>query len=359
MISTTERNLDLFWKKHFDQWLEPFWKTTTPGLCFQVYQNGNLFFEYQGGEIFPYYDLASLTKVLFTVPAMMLSVQRGFCSPTTKVKEILSWWPHSETKIVDILTHSAGLVWWKPFYQDLVREPDIRKRWELLRQDIQSSPLVPSDKAVYSDVGFLTLGLLLEAMWSLTLPEIWERVKSTFAPGSTLHWNRPGAPLFPVLDYAPTEVCEWRGRRMQAEVHDENAWALGGLSSHAGLFGNCSDVASVFLHVRAAYFDLNHPLHQIVRQFAQRQIPTEKGDWALGYVVPTPGNSTSGQFFSARSIGHTGFTGTSAWWDPERDLLVVILSNRVYYGREKREFAKLRPLLHDEIVSLLRRDERN
>lgn len=346
------------WKTHFDQWLEPFWQTATPGLCFEVYQGGQLYSSYCGGEVFPYYDLASLTKVLFTVPSMMLTYQRGLWTIDSRVCEFLPWWPHSQTKIVDILTHSAGLLWWKAFYQDLIKFPEGAARWEQLRLEIQNCPLGDISKAVYSDVGFLTLAFLMQQLWQKSLPEIWTLVKQEFAPQSNLHWIRPGAPQFPTEDYAPTEMCPWRGRRVRAEVHDENAWSLGGLSSHAGLFGNCSDVASVFLAFRQAYFDMSHPLHKTVRFFMQRQIPPERGDWAMGLVIPTPGSSTSGQYFSSSSVGHTGFTGTSAWWDPEKDLLVVILSNRVYLGRDKREFAKLRPLLHDEIVSLLRRDER-
>lgn len=352
------KEIALAWQKHFDQWLEPFWDTSTPGLCFEVYQKGELLFNYQGGHYYPFYDLASLTKVLFTVPAMMTAMQKGWWTQDSKVVEFLEWWPHPQTKIIDLLTHTSGLVWWKPFYQDLAKEPELALRWEILRKDIEQSPLAEPGKAVYSDVGFLSLAFIMQKMWERSLPRIWESLKKDFSPDSSLHWIPPGNAPFMTDRYAPTEECSWRGRRVQAEVHDENAWALGGLSSHAGLFGNCSDVASVFLTFRKAYFDLTHPLHKVVRLFVQRQVPAEVGDWAMGFVVPTLGNSTSGQFFSPTSVGHTGFTGTSAWWDPERDLLIVVLSNRVYYGRDKREFAKLRPLLHDEIVSLLRRDER-
>lgn len=346
------------WQKHFDQWLLPFWETATPGLCFEIFQNGKSMFRYHGGESYPFYDLASLTKVLFTVPALMIASKRGLWNPESHLNDFLEWWPHPQTKIIDVLTHSSGLVWWKPFYQDLVKEVDIPKRWEMLRQDIQSSPLVNSPKAVYSDVGFLSLAFLLEKLFNNSLENIWKEVKSEFSPESQLHWLKTGNADTVVEDYAPTELCPWRGRRIQGEVHDENAWALGGISCHSGLFGTTTDVGSVFLNIRKAYFDWAHPYHKTVRYFTQRQLPSSKGDWALGFVLPTPGSSTSGQYFSPLSIGHTGFTGTSAWWDPERDLLIVILSNRVYYGREKREFAKLRPLLHDEIVSLIRRQER-
>jgi CubicO group peptidase (beta-lactamase class C family) len=314
---------------------------------------------YKGGQHYPYYDLASLTKVLFTVPAMMLAFERKLWNLEASVQHYLSWWPHSQTKIVDLLTHSSGLVWWKPFYQELAALPSLEERWEWLRRDIIQSPLNEPGKAVYSDVGFLSLAFLLKEMFAQPLPKIWEGVKAEFAADSQLHWIEPGHSAHPISAYAPTELCPWRGRRIQGEVHDENAWALGSLSTHAGLFGHCADAAAVFLKIREYFFDNTHPMHNTVRLFMQRQIPVEQGDWAMGFVLPTTGASSSGRFFSPRSIGHTGFTGTSIWWDPERDLMIVIVSNRVFYGRDKREFAKLRPLLHDEIVSLWRRVERN
>lgn len=386
------------WKTHFDQWLKPFWGRATPGLCFEVYRGGRLWAQYQGGETYPLYDLASLTKVLFTVPALMRAHANGWWTTETLVKEILPWWPHEKIKIVDILTHSSGLLWWKPFYQDLIHEATLSGRWQLLQKELESSVLQPSSKSVYSDVGFLSLAFVLEGLWKRPLLEIWKEVKSEFAPQSGLHWRTTplrlsfeGSPReersssssssspdtfkgsspqeaarasiaeasADVALYAPTEHCPWRGRRIRGEVHDENAWTLGGVSSHAGLFGNCQDAAQVFLTFREAALNPLHPLHATVNLFTKRQTPPEQGDWGLGFVLPTPGQSTGGQYLSPHSVGHTGFTGTSVWWDLDKDLLIVILSNRVFLGREKREFAKLRPLLHDEIILMLERSERN
>lgn len=356
-----------------DQWLSPYWQTATPGLSLEVYQEGQKVIGYQGGEAYPYYDLASLTKVLFTVPAMMIAKHKGWWHSENRVAEILPWWAHSQTKIVDILSHRAGLLWWKDFYKELEKEPLVSERWSLLQKDLQASPIETPTKSVYSDLGFLTLAFLLQKFWSDNqlkshhpLASIWEQVKREWAPQSTLHWiatgekdqsqyKRPSQTLFPRTDYAPTEHCPWRGRRLQGEVHDENAWILGGLSTHAGLFGNPSDVASVFLKFRSIHRDASHPMHSTVEEFMQRQMEKGMADWALGLMMPTRGTSSSGHYFSEKSLGHTGFTGTSVWWDPEADLIVVILSNRVFYGREQREFAKLRPLLHDKIVEHLKR----
>lgn len=393
-----------------DLWLAPYWKTATPGLSLEVYQAGEKVIAYQGGEFYPYYDLASLTKVLFTVPAMMIAHHKKWWQAETRVSDVLSWWPHPQTKVVDLLCHNSGLLWWKAFYKDLEKQSSLSKRWQLLQEDLKIAPIEAPTKSVYSDLGFLTLSFLLQKLWSQSqsfpisqaqsspslqsqnlpsshsqnstmfqlqtqlqpqsesnpLSSLWEQVKSEFAPESTLHWigtgekenshyKIPSHTLFPHTYYAPTELCPWRGRRLQGEVHDENAWILGGLSTHAGLFGNPSDVSSVFLKFRAIHQNPSHPMHFTMQTFMQRQTPKEKGDWALGLMMPTPGVSSSGQYFSEKSLGHTGFTGTSVWWDPEADLLIVLLSNRVYYGREQREFAKLRPLLHDRIVEHLLR----
>lgn len=341
-------------KKELNQWLEPFWQTATPGLALEVYSKGKNVFSYQGGQTYPYYDLASLTKVLFTTPAMMMAYQQKLWTLDSLVQEYLPWWPHPQTKIIHLLSHTSGLIWWKPFYEGLVKISGLQDRWGLLKEELKNANLELTSKAVYSDVGFLTLAFILESLWSMPLLKIWELWQNENVKNTSLHWIaldplREPVRRFPLNHYAPTEVCPWRGRRIQGEVHDENAWSLGGVSTHAGLFGSVKDVSNVFLFYRQAYLNESHPWHPTLKLFTQRQIPEASGDWALGFMMPTVGGSSSGHFFSPQSIGHTGFTGTSVWWDPERDFIVALLSNRLFYGRSQREFAKLRPLLHDKL----------
>ena len=144
-------------------------------------------------------------------------------------------------------------------------------------------------------------------------------------------------------------------KRLQGEVHDDNTWGLGGISSHAGLFGSIDDLAGFGLQLRA---QIRGEAGARVGQataglFTQRAIPREAGDWALGFMMPALQGASCGRHFSERSIGHTGFTGTSLWYDPDRDLLVSILSNRVFGGRENKAFLTLRPQMHDWIVEHL------
>lgn len=364
-------------KQELDQWLKPYWEIATPGLCLEVYSQGKNVFSYQGGAPYPYYDLASLTKVLFTVPAFMMSYKQNLWTFETRVQQIISWWPNSTTKITDLLTHTSGLIWWKPFFKSFENIQSVSDRWDFLKEELvkselmsiqesklknQNSQIEVLQSSVYSDVGFLVLAFVIEKLWSLPLIKIWDLwiqeinnqpLKINLNKNS-LHWiflnsnSHPHRP-FPLLDYAPTEFCSWRGRRIQGEVHDENAWILGGVSTHAGLFGSVKDVADIFLFYRFALLNSHYDWHNVIKLFTQRQMTESQGDWALGFMMPTKGKSSSGMFFSPQSIGHTGFTGTSVWWDPVRDFIVIFLSNRLFYGREQREFAKLRPILHDKL----------
>jgi CubicO group peptidase (beta-lactamase class C family) len=140
-------------------------------------------------------------------------------------------------------------------------------------------------------------------------------------------------------------------------VHDDNAWAFGGLSTHAGLFGSIDDLGwfALFMRSELKGYAKTSVKPKTAQFFASRSLPPGKGDWALGYMMPTPGNSSAGNYFSPFSIGHTGFTGTSLWYDPQADLSIAILSNRVFYGRENKEFATLRPQIHNWIIEGMKR----
>ena len=184
---------------------------------------------------------------------------------------------------------------------------------------------------------------------------LWERTAERLA----LHdvFFHPGnRPIHARHRYAPTERCPWRRRVMQGEVHDENAWALAGVAPHAGLFASLEGVSDWGLKLRAGCLALQSsrfPSSAMVRRFTGRRVPRAIGDWGLGFMKPSLGRATCGRYFSASSFGHTGFTGTSLWFDPVQDLLVVILSNRVHPTRKNQRFTEVRPLLHNWICELL------
>lgn len=329
-----------------------------PGLQVQVHQSGRKICDIAVGDSFAYYDLASLTKPFFTVAALMKAFDEGKWGLETRVADLLPWFPHRDVLIVHCLTHTSGLPWWHDFYKHLDLSKTIEERWKSLNVMIRELPREKPEKAVYSDVGFLVLAGCLEALEGAPLLEVWNRLKESFYPRLTTLDFHPGN-IVPhaAKYYAPTERCPWRGKLIQGEVHDDNAWALGGVSTHAGLFGSVDDVSWAGLFLRSQLLGISRIQVKLktAKLFMGRALPLGKGDWAMGFMMPTPGSSSSGDYFSPYSIGHTGFTGTSFWFDPSSDLLIVILSNRVFLGREIREFVSLRPQIHNWIIEGLRR----
>jgi CubicO group peptidase (beta-lactamase class C family) len=143
---------------------------------------------------------------------------------------------------------------------------------------------------------------------------------------------------------------------MRGQVHDENTWSLKGVAPHAGLFGTLDDLSKWGLLLRSAMRGKNSKhfaSSPTVKLFTHRAISRTRGDWALGFMLPGKDTPSAGPHFSAQSVGHTGFTGTSIWYDPKRDLLVTIVSNRVHPTRENKEYITLRPRLHSLIVEEL------
>lgn len=333
-------------------------KDVTPGVLVRAYQSGKLIVDVSVGQTYAYYDLASLTKIVFTVQAMMKAFDLGLWKMGDQVKSFLPWFPDEKVLIRDLLTHTSGLPWWIPIYQEIPQDLNSDNKWNWLQQKIKITPLESYGQCVYSDVGFWVLGFVLMKIYQSPLNQVWKNIKSEFYPASTFEFNENNEPSFDKNLYAPTEQCPWRGRRIQGEVHDENAWALGGISTHAGLFGSIDDLGWYSLHLRSQLMGI---ARYSVKQktavlFSKRALSESVGDFALGFMMPTPGHASCGVYFSRNSFGHTGFTGTSLWYDPAQDLSVAILSNRVLYGRENKKFAQeLRPEIHNWIIDAIRR----
>lgn len=344
-------------EEYLKEKLEPELAAAAPGVMIQVFVKGQKKAEVSLGSTYAYYDLASVTKMIFTVQAMMLAFDRGLWDLKTKISDIMPWFPHKDVLIRDLLTHSSGLVWWLPFFERVDMQSSELNRWTEGARLIRDLNLENSSISVYSDVGFITLGHLLEFMYDRTLLETWDEIKALFYPKSTLNFHPHNRPVMKSSLYAPTERSEWRGKIIQGEVHDDNAWSFGGVSTHAGLFGSVDDVSAFGLFMRSQLLGLSKPMikQKTAKLFATRARPEGKGDWALGYMMPTPGTASCGTMFSLESIGHTGFTGTSFWYDPKTDIFASILSNRVFLGRENKNFAALRPKIHNWIMEAIRR----
>ncbi|MGQ0695711.1 MAG: serine hydrolase domain-containing protein [Nitrospiraceae bacterium] len=310
------------------------------------------------------YDLASLTKPLATVTSLALLIQRGQCRLDDHVDGLL---PELEDAAVgratlrQLLAHSSGLPGWRGFYEHLSpnailpssEQARVHAGQQVL-QLIKREALIyeRGERSLYSDLGFMLLGLVIERLSSMTLDQfVSEQIVQPLNahPLCYLPTDHEGqsrkTSMINVI--APTECDEWRGRLLYGEVHDENAAALGGVAGHAGLFGTAEAVLALTGAWLAGYHRKPSILnHEVVRDFTRRQTTVPESSWALGWDTPSL-PSSSGQYFSSQSFGHLGYTGTSTWIDPERELEVVLLSNRVHPTRKNEGIRNLRPAIHD------------
>ena len=306
------------------------------------------------------FDLASLTKPLATALGVMKLVDRGTIELDRPLYELVQTAPLKDKRGLTprlLLSHSAGLSDWKPFYMKLVQfEPECRKG--LLREQIIDLPFAygPGTACLYSDLGYMLLEWIIEEKTGETLCAFLER--ACYGPMS-LKWTFLGSANGPqeikAEEFAATEDCPWRGKIMRGEVHDENAYALGGYSGHAGLFGTAEEVFSIANMLREHYRGKRDDFFSAVtvREFFRKQDIVEEGTFALGWDTPSPGNSSAGRYFSEKSVGHLGFTGTSLWMDLEKDVIVVLLTNRVHPTRENEKIKAFRPLIHDRVMEAL------
>lgn len=326
----------------------------TPGVVIEAWEKGRKKGRVRVGETYPYYDLASLTKIIFSGTAAMHYFSAHRADLKKSVRNVLPWFRHNVTPF-QLMSHSAGLEWWLPVYKKLKGPMNPVLRWAQMERQLAKLKRRRTDKAVYSDPDMWMLGAYLREAQGFELHDLWletaDRVGLKdlfFQPGNKRRYKKNL--------YAPTEKCPWRKTTLQGQVHDENCFALGGVSSHAGLFGTMDGVVNWGLKLRRAFYSeewnsFGDP--KMVRLFTGRRIPRANGDWGLCFMKPSRPGASCGRYFSTQSFGHTGFTGTSFWFDPRRDLMVVILSNRVHPTRENKSFLKLRPQLHDFVVECL------
>jgi CubicO group peptidase (beta-lactamase class C family) len=309
------------------------------------------------------YDLASLTKVVVTTTLSMILVDEGKLDLDARVHAFFPAFsgPAKERVTVrHLLTHSGGLQWWAPLYKEVQGKPAYLER--IVAMDLAFDP---GAKTVYSDLGIILLGDILERVSGTGFEELArQRVLQPLAMKDSRY--RPPAALLERI--APTENDPWRGRVVRGEVHDENALALGGVAPHAGLFGTAPDLA----HLAQALLDGGSFGGRRIVSRATVELFTERAgipvsSRALGWDTPTdesgqrsstpgqPGYSSAGSLFSARSFGHTGFTGTSMWMDPERELYVILLTNRVHPTRDNNKIRDTRAQVADAVVRALDR----
>jgi CubicO group peptidase (beta-lactamase class C family) len=292
------------------------------------------------------FDLASLTKVLSTTLLVMQSVEQGGLALDDPVAQHVKAWRGDERKQVtvrDLLAHCSGLAAHRPFFRDLQGRAAFERA-------ICSDPLEypPRTKSVYSDLGFMLLGFMLEEPAPFSAR--FDALKTQMGIVEDVQFLPPAAWLRRV---APTEIDPWRGRLLVGEVHDENAFALGGVAGHSGLFGTAAACGQFARHLlqtlggRVGAFQ-----RATVEAFIARRADVPGSSRALGWDTMLP-SSSCGTRMSLRSFGHTGFTGTSLWIDPDRSIYVVLLTNRVHPSRVNDAIVEIRPAVHDAVIEAI------
>jgi CubicO group peptidase (beta-lactamase class C family) len=362
-----------------------------PGAVALVAREGKIvFFEHVGDRALvperasmtrdTIFDLASLTKVFATVPTIMKLVDEGRIALDDSLSKLIpsaNLGDKRDLTLRLLLTHSAGLIDWKPYFEKL-RDHPLKDRKRILRQWIIEEPFAyePGKGSLYSDLGFMLLEWVIEEITGETLPEFVEKnfygplgLKRTFFSPSPLSPPARGGESsekggrdedaeggrIPAEELAATEDCPWRKRVLQGEVHDDNAWTLGGYSGHAGLFSTAEEIYVIANMLREQYLGIRKDFFRpaTVREFFRRQDIVKGSDWALGWDTRALEGSSAGKCFSRDSVGHTGFTGTSIWMDLEKDVIAILLSNRVHPKRDNDKIKQFRPVFHDAVMEEL------
>jgi serine-type D-Ala-D-Ala carboxypeptidase len=304
------------------------------------------------------FDLASLTKPLATALALMVLVEQKKIAVDTRLGAILppAWLPVDKRPLSlgSLLTHRAGLPAWRPFYQTVLAAP-APARPTLLERLAAATPLdhAPDTTTVYSDLGFMLLKAVVEQVSGKNLDQFCR--EAMYQPlglnilGFIPLLNEARDPATANRLYAATEPGLLPGRNSAGAVHDENAWAAGGIAGHAGLFGPGREVFDLVASLYKAY--AGEPVGPLTPETVRRwfTVPPH-ADRAYGCDVPSrdPQNRTAGRYFSAHSVGHLGFTGTSFWLDLETGQMVILLTNRVHLGRnDKAKIQAFRPRFHE------------
>jgi CubicO group peptidase (beta-lactamase class C family) len=267
------------------------------------------------------FDLASLTKLATT--ALVLSFVRervlDLAMPFRDLVPDFRGEKKDRVTLEQVLTHTAGLTWWLPLWRDAAGLDEAA--WRAAQEPLSQDP----GTFRYSDLGYLMLTQALAVVGRQPFAElVRERVLGPVEATTCDFGPRPSEQAV-----ATERDAEWRRKRLRGEVHDENAYAVGGVAGHAGLFGTAADVAAIARVYRDGAV-IGNDLARLARTEHARGDNARRG---LGLALRAPRDAMVGRYFSEAAYGHTGFTGTSLWIDPALDLTVVILTNRVYFGR--------------------------
>ena len=307
------------------------------------------------------FDLASLTKALSTTLIIYSLVQER---KIRLLDTLQSFFPDQIDRdrdkqgitIEQLLSHSSGLRGYYPFFKDIGPQKQKSMLKKKLLQFILSDKLEyeSGSDCVYSDFGFVILGAIIEKVTGYGLDTNFENYVTRETDLSQKIFFNTLPAIREVSTFAATENCPWRGRIMRSEVHDEHCWLMGGVAGHAGLFGEIEGVLDLCGHILDQWqsegntYAWSHMLKKgLVRRYKNQT-------WCLGFDTPSAVGSSGGKYLSPFSVGHLGYTGTSLWIDPEKELVMVLLTNRVHPSRDNIQIKKFRPYFHTEIIRNIR-----
>lgn len=328
-------------------------------------------FDVQPMDVETVFDVAQLTQVVVTTTLLMKLVEAGKLRLQDKVIRFLQTfgvYNKSGITIAHLLSHSAGLPASLPFYEDLVREnqgPRLgivtsRGARDHIYGAIQRLALKyePGTRQVHSEIDMILLGQIVEVLTGLGLDKAFIKsvvqplgLKSTSFVDLSMMKRRG---IHPVTDLiAPTEDCSLRKHVLCGEVQDENAWSMGGIAGHAGLFASAGDLHRFASEMIASYRGNSDFLpRSTVLRFWQGTEDLE-GSWKLGWDSPSAENGMDHSGLSTQAIGCCGFTGCSLWIDPERGLDIILMTNRIHPTRANRKIFSFRAELHQAVLQAL------
>lgn len=307
-----------------------------------------------------YFDLASLTKPLATTMATLCLIKLKKIDMDEKLPSLLEKKIKNEKKKITVrqlLGHCSGFPAHRDYFK-ILKDIPFNKRGDfvenlLLKEKIE---YIPESKALYSDLGFMLLGRIVEKKSGCTLDKfVKEKILQPLNLEEKIFFN----PLFESRqtqinkDFAATEICPWRKKILEGEVHDDNCYAMGGVAGHCGLFGNIEGVTTYADFILDMWKgNAKHPNidNKDLRIFLEKQKEIPGSSRSSGFDTTSKTGSSSGKYFSKKSAGHLGFSGTSLWIDPEKEIVVVLLSNRVHPSRENNKIAQFRPFFHDMTI---------
>lgn len=306
-------------------------------------------------EIDTVFDIASVSKIFVTAPLIAKFVDRGWLNWDAPVRHYLPEFRFEKITLKHLLSHSSGLPAWAPFYERIreslngqhLETVPVEERVSLMKKlvyavDLENSP---GSKVVYSDIGFLLLGWIIEEVAQKSLDQ---------AAKSYL-WVDDCNAFYVITDKAPfaaknddvasTEDCPWRGL-LQGQAHDDNCWSMGGVAGHAGVFATARDLLLFSRKLLTGGF-LSPPT--LLEMWSKVKNP-EGCERTLGWDTPSGPKPAFGSSFSSKSVGHLGYTGTSLWIDPERGIAVTLLSNRVHPRRDNEKIKEFRYRFHQALA---------